>query len=136
MADTKSASEGAAPSAPRKGKRGPITKTEAVRRALGELGNDAKPARIQGYVKDNFKIDMTTDHISTCKGDILRKARLGKTPGKQGAPKGAAAAPVQASAPRGNGKGGILLTDILEVKRLVQRVGPAQLRTLIDAFSK
>jgi hypothetical protein len=45
-----------------------ITKTEAVRRALQQLGRDAKPTQMQGHIKERFGFDMTTDHISTCKG--------------------------------------------------------------------
>src|SRR5436190_20377771 len=57
----------------RKGRKsGKVNKMEAVRRALAELGPDAKPKQIQTYVKDEFKVDMTTDHISTYKRDIQR----------------------------------------------------------------
>jgi hypothetical protein len=42
-------------------KNGGMTKLEAVRRALSELGNDAKPTQIKGFVKECFGIEMTTD---------------------------------------------------------------------------
>src|SRR6516225_8308864 len=51
-----------------------LTKQEAVRRALNHLGPEAKPTQIQGWIKDQFNIEMGRDHISTSKGDILRKA--------------------------------------------------------------
>jgi hypothetical protein len=50
-----------------------ITKIEAVRKALAHFGKDAKPAQMQPWIKQTFGIDMSTDHISTSKGDILRK---------------------------------------------------------------
>jgi hypothetical protein len=74
-------------------------------------------------------IEMSTDHISTAKGGILRAGRKGKGPAKKAStPKPAAAS---------NGKqAGIPLNDILYVKVLVGRFGPEQLHTLIDAFAK
>jgi hypothetical protein len=58
-----------------------ISKMEAVRRAMAAMGGDAKPAAMQGYIKKTFGIAMTTDHISTYKGDIRRKAAGGAKPG-------------------------------------------------------
>jgi hypothetical protein len=55
-----------------------ISKKEAVRRSLGKLGKKAQPADIQKDIKDRFGIDMTTNHISTTKGE-LRRAK--KKPG-------------------------------------------------------
>ena len=118
-----------------------ITKQEAVRRALAHFGREAKPAQMQGWIKQQFGIEMTTDHISTAKGEILRKAAGTKKAGpkKTGLPK---AAPVQQAAastsqPKSTDKaGGIPLADILAVKDLVRRLGAGPLHTLIDAFAK
>ena len=131
---------------PKKNSQG-ISKQEAVRRALGELGRDAKPTQMQGWIRDRFGIDMTTDHISTSKGHILRKeggkgrrkgkgrvAPKGPTPqagGPQGQP-----APSPAAKGGGTKEAGIPLDDILYVKALVGRFGPGQLHTLIDAFAR
>ena len=116
---------------------------EGVRRAVAELGKDAKPLRIQGFVKERFGIVMNTNTISTYKADIARKKAKAKA-----APKPAAAANGQAEklAPppvtsaafhRTNGKAaGIGLKDILAVKDLVTRVGANNLRTLIDVLSQ
>jgi hypothetical protein len=115
-----------------------ITKMEAVRRALAHFGKGGKPAQMQGWIKEQFGIDMSTDHISNAKGMILRKA--GRKPKKAG-PKGPA--PVQPAAastspakPTGGKAGGIPLEDILAVKELVGRLGARPLHTLIDAFAK
>jgi hypothetical protein len=124
-----------------------ITKQEAVRRALKELGNDAKPAQMRGWIRDTLGIEMTADHISTSKGAILRKqAGKGKSSAKRAAAKKVGpkkkAAPGPEAQPRpapANGQGkevGIPLVDILYVKQLVGRFGPQQLHTLIDAFAR
>jgi hypothetical protein len=131
--------------------KGGISKQEAVRRALAELGDDAKPTAIRGFVRDRFGIEMGTDHISTAKGEILRKARAQGTPApakpavqpsaaRQAEPTQAppaAQAPATPAAPaRGAGGQAIPLDDILVVKDLVVRLGPGPLRALIDAFAK
>jgi hypothetical protein len=109
-----------------------ITKKEAVRRALATLGKKAKPTAIKGWIKDNLAIEMTTDHISTAKGELLRKGKKKPTPSP--APKVQAAA-VTRAVKAANGKG-VLLEDILTLKDLVKRIGAEHLRTLIDVMSK
>jgi len=44
-----------------------ITKTDAVRRALAELGRDAKPTEIREWIKGKFKIDVGPNSISALK---------------------------------------------------------------------
>jgi hypothetical protein len=115
-------------------KGGTISKQEAVRRALAHFGKDGKPAQMQGWIKQLFNIEMTTDHISTAKGEILRKVAAQKAAAKKAAaPKpqvqraAASATPAKAAVP---------LADILAVKDLVGRLGAGPLHTLIDAFAK
>ena len=74
MADKAKGQTGA--STPKKG----ISKMEAVRQALGHFGNDAKPLEMRPLIKQQFGIDMSTDHISTYKGDIRKKADKAKAP--------------------------------------------------------
>ena len=50
------------------------TRWTACPRALGELGNDAQAKAIQDFLKRRFDLDMTTKHISTYKGSILKEA--------------------------------------------------------------
>jgi hypothetical protein len=106
-----------------------ISKQEAVRRALAHFGRDAKPAQMQGWIGQQFNIKMTTDHISTAKGEILRKAAAKKAsaPKPQVQRAAASATPAKAAVP---------LADILAVKDLVRRLGADPLHTLIDAFAK
>ena len=121
-----------------------ITKQEAVRRALAHFGNDARPAQMKGWIKDELGIEMGADHISTAKGSSLRAAAKGrpakKKPGRapSAAQKaGPALAPQTGPALGGRGEKapGIPLADILYVKGLVGRFGAGQLHTLIDAFA-
>jgi hypothetical protein len=107
-----------------------------VRRALSQLGKKAKPKAIQGWIKDNLHLDMTTAHISTTKGQLLRKTKK-----KLVTTKGAASqaplqeAPTRAAVEVDQGTG-VLLEDILTLRELLQRVGPEPLRTLIDVLSR
>src|SRR5262245_6081133 len=67
MADKTNGQAGAP--APKKG----INKMEAVRQALAHFGSDATPSAMRPWIKQQFGIDMSADHISTYKGDIKRK---------------------------------------------------------------
>lgn len=115
-----------------------ITKQEAVRRALAALGNDAKPAQMQGWIRDKLGIEMSADHISVSKGIVLRKMGVTgsqrpkkKAPAKQAEP---GSTPASKAAPLKSG--GIPLEDILTVRDLVSRLGANPLHALIDAFAK
>jgi hypothetical protein len=119
-------------------KGGTISKQEAVRRALGHFGRDAKPAQMQGWIKQQFNLDMTTDHISTAKGEI-RKAAAQKAAAKKAAapkPQVQRAAASTAAAKPSDGQAAVPLADILAIKDLVGRLGAGPLHTLIDAFAK
>jgi hypothetical protein len=114
---------------------GGITKQEAVRRALAELGHDAKPTQIQGWVKEKYAIEMGTDHISTAKGQILSEA------GKRKPAAVAQPSAAQNSEPREQGRptprgNAIGLDDIEAVKGLVGRVGADSLKKLVDLLAR
>ncbi len=61
-----------------------ITKMEGVRRALKALGKNASAADIQDYVKKEFDMDMSRDHIYVARGQV-RKKRKGKGAGRKAA---------------------------------------------------
>jgi hypothetical protein len=140
--------EGGPPAAPggnAAGKPEALTKGEAVRRALRQLGNQAPRAEIQSFVKDNFGIEVSLDHISTTRVEALRKKKSAKKPAaaKAAGPKPeakpkAAAAPAAppARAVAGAAQSGIALDDLVALKELVGRVGPDHLRKLIDVLNR
>ena len=120
-----------------------ITKMDAVRKALTELGSDARPLQIVGFVKDRFGIDMTPDHVSNYKSSILTsepgkyRPAATKAPAARPTPQPAAApAPPAQAPPRADAKAGISLEDIAAVKDLVERVGAESLRKLIDLLAR
>jgi hypothetical protein len=123
-----------------------ISKQEAVRRALAHFGNDAKPAQMKPWIKDELGIEMSTNHVSTAKGSILKAARKGGSSKKKlGRPPSAAqktepqapvASPARTKPAASPKSAGIPLNDILYVKGLVGRFGPEHLHTLIDAFAR
>jgi len=134
MADNANAKAGA--SAPKKG----MTKMEAVRKAMRELGNDAQPSKMQGFIKDRFGIDMTPNHISACKGEIRRKkAGKAKLAGKKPAapkPPAKAQGTTRVQASRAAGTAAVSIPDIEAIKGLVRRVGAEQLRALVDLLAR
>src|SRR5207253_1876616 len=113
---------------------------------------------MQSFIKDRFGVEMSTNHISTSRGEILRKEAAGKAKtatttipaakkpaaSKRAPKKPAGPSPqAQQAAARSNAfpKGskashGISLDDIQAVKGLVGRVGAEQLRSLIDLLAR
>lgn len=103
-----------------------ISKIDAVRAALKELGNDAMPGKIQDFVKEKFGLEMSTGHVSNYKSHLLKKK------GKRGRKKKVAeAAPAAAVAAVKAPPTRVSLTDIAAVKDLVGRVGEDNLKNLI-----
>ena len=128
MADKKNGNGGATASP--KGSAAGMTKMEAVRQALAKQGPNARPMDLRDYIKKTFGIDMSTDHISTCKGDIARKKakpKVMQSAAKQPAAKFVAQTPVAPTAPARQATtqaaGGISVADVDTVKTLVRRVG-------------
>jgi hypothetical protein len=101
-------------------------KTEAVRRALDELGPDAKPLDIQVFVKDRFGVEISTKVVS------VYKAELGKRGRRRGKPKGKSV--TVAPAPRA-GHGEVTLTDLRAMRELSDRVGTRRLQELLELLS-
>ena len=123
-----------------------ISKLEAVRRSLEKLGVEASNGEIQADVLKRFGFEMTTNHVSTCKGDILRKAKS-EAEAVAPSPKEHSAkptvrhekptTPAAKTAPTSSGKRTTVeLDDILAVKEMVKRMGSGNLKTLIEALEK
>jgi hypothetical protein len=98
-----------------------ITKLEAVRRALSELGNDAKPLDIQKHIKGKFGVNMDPSMISNYKSSLkgAGKSRMIRKPGGRAAT-----------------AGGLTLQDIQAVKELTDRIGGDKVRELAEVLSK
>jgi hypothetical protein len=106
------------------GTEGAVTnKMEAMRRALGELG-DAKNSDIQQFIKSKFGLDMSTAMISSYKTHIRKRGRTGR---KRGRPAGSGAA-------RATSVAGLNVDDVRAVKDLADRLGADKLRGLVDVL--
>jgi hypothetical protein len=134
-----------------------MTKAAAIQQAVVALGKDAKPLQLKAYIKDHLALDISTNHISAAKTDIIRKmtgaakpAPVKATAKTTPAPKPAAKKPVakKPTAPKpqpmpvtvgaaSNGKasGSVALADVQAVKALLGRVGPTNLKSLIDLLA-
>jgi hypothetical protein len=111
--------------AAKKTAKGGMTKREAVRRALADLGPDATPTQMQGHIREKFGIDMTPNHISTEKGNLRKHQGAAKPP-----PQASAARTVELAKPA------IGLADIEAVKDLMERMGADSLKKLIDVMAR
>src|SRR5579862_1462154 len=99
-----------------------VSKMEAVRRALKELGKSAMPIKIQEFVRANFGMEMSTAHISNYKTLSMKK-------GRRAASRAAATAGEETTKSTNGTK--VSIEDIEVVKRLVGRVGEKNLKNLI-----
>jgi hypothetical protein len=52
--------------------------TEAVRKALAQLGRDAKPTEIREWIQSTFKMDVSPNSISALKTQLNKKAAIKK----------------------------------------------------------
>lgn len=120
-----------------------LSKREAVRLAINDLGKNASRKQLQAHIKTAYGMDISLDHISASKSELDKMARQrsnrrpapvateANAPTPQAVP--ASAAP---ASPQTSPTPAILLTDILTVKGLVDRIGGESLRTLIAAFER
>ena len=111
-----------------------ISKMEAMRRTLAQLGQDAKPLEIQAYVESEFGIDMNTNVISAYKSMLKAKKPAAKAAKAATAPaaNGAKAAHAPASKPAG----GISMDDIRAIKEMADRIGANKVKELADVLGK
>jgi hypothetical protein len=120
-----------------KGGSGGVSKMDAVREALRQLGWDAKPAQIQGFIKEKFGVEMTLDHISNYKSDIRKKSGKGKKRGRKPGPKpGAAAAAAPKVGANSRRRSHLPVQDIETLRRLLREYEPGSLKAMIDVLSR
>jgi len=116
-----------------------VSKLEAVRRLVAELGHDAKPLALKEHLKTKYNIDMDPAYISKYKSLVLSKGGKGKRRGRK--PKAEAGAVQEAAAPVAVvavsvGGGGITLDDIRAVKELTGRLGSDRVRELVGLLAR
>lgn len=99
---------------------------EAVRRAQAKLGKGAKPLAIQEFVKSNFKINISTNMISSYKTYLKKKK--GK-PGRKPKSTGKVGRPATSSS------GSVSLEDIRAVKELADRIGANRIKEIADVLA-
>ena len=109
---------------------------DAVREALRQLGWDAKPAQIQGFIKEKFGVEMTLDHISNYKSDIRRKSGKGKKRGRKPGPKPAAAGAAPKAAANSRRRSHLSIQEADTLRRLLRDVEPGALKGMIDVLSR
>ena len=99
-------------------------KAEAIRRALAKLGNKAMPTEIQGFIKTNFGVEMTTQVISVYKSKLVKKkGKPGRKPKEAGG--------VGEAAPKPAAHEAVSFKDMRTVKEISNRLGPARMRELV-----
>lgn len=110
----------------------PISKMEAMRQVFDAYGSEIKPLEIQGHLKKQFGIDMSTTVISSYKTTITSKKK-----GKKGKKKAAATTETPKASPAPVSRaGGITLDDIRAVKELANRIGADKVRQLAEVLAK
>ena len=112
-----------------------MSKMDAVRQALSDLGKDAKPLELQPYIKQSFGIDMSVDHVSTYKSQILRKKgkRRGRKPAGQESANGTAgtAAAPAAHAAKKHATGS-LSEQVAMLKAVAGAIGKEEAKKILD----
>jgi hypothetical protein len=107
------------------------SKTEAVRRALDDLGPDATPVAIQEHVRKQHGVEISTKVISVYKAKLLKEGRKGR----KGGPRPKVERTTREVSQRAGGHGEVSIRDLRAVKELSERVGPARLRELLDLLA-
>jgi hypothetical protein len=91
---------------------------------LAKLGKTAMPTEIQGFIKTNFGVVMTTKVISVYKSKLVKKK------GKPGRKSKEAGAVIQPPPQRAMHEA-VSFKDMRTVKELSNRLGPARMRELV-----
>jgi hypothetical protein len=91
-----------------------LSQRAMVQVALDELGMDAKPQALQDVIKNKFQVELSAQRISLLKSQIKKKSGLG--PGR-------------------GSHGGLQIEDLAIIRRLVVRLGAAQMKQLVDVLA-
>lgn len=116
----------------------PVTKTEAVRQVLAELGKTAAPDAAIALVKDKFGHDLTKSHFFNIKSTLglgSRGKRRGKKRGRPHKSEATAVAAPSVAAARPAAGVNFAVADIAILCDLVSRLGAGALQSLVDLVS-
>jgi hypothetical protein len=107
-----------------------ISKLEAMRQAVGKLGQDAPLVDLLKFIKQTYGITLDRalayNYKSLASSKPAKAKRRGRKPGSKPA----------ASAATGGKAGGITLADIQEVKALADRLGAEKVSQLAAVLAK
>ena len=103
-----------------------LSKMEAMRRALDQLGDAASPQQIQDWVAHELKMHIPKNMVSSYKSAILRK----------NAGISAFMRPRPAVTTGNSLGGGISIADVQIIKDLTSRIGAAKIHELVDVLSR
>jgi hypothetical protein len=103
-----------------------ITKMDAVRQALSELGRNAMPRDIQKHIRENHGVHMEPAMISNYKSSL-------KGGNKSALLRRAGSRPRAASGAAG---GGFSMKDIEAVKQVVDKIGADKVQQLAQVLGK
>jgi hypothetical protein len=97
---------------------------EAIRRSLAKLGKRAMPTEIQGFIKTNFGVEMTTPLISVYKHKLVKKkGKPARKPKVVGATDEPTPKPARHEA--------VSFKDMRTMREISNRLGPARMRELV-----
>jgi pyruvate/2-oxoglutarate dehydrogenase complex dihydrolipoamide acyltransferase (E2) component len=104
-----------------------ISKADAMRKALRELGRDAKNSDLAEFIRSRYGEDAVPRNLSVAKSVALKKLRQAARK-KAAAPAGEKPAATPAPTPTGT----ITLDDVRQVKELTERLGKDGLKEMVD----
>lgn len=114
-------------------KKSGISKTEAVRQAMGKVGVDAERAELHKFIKEQFGIEITPDQVSNIRSELRgRKKQPAPKPLVRAAPGTSVAKAVTPA----KGVTVISLADIAAAKDLLTRSSAADLKQLLDLLAR
>jgi hypothetical protein len=121
------------------------TRKDMVRHAMKAVGADAKLVDLQKFIRDTYKAELSTNHISSNRGEIRREksAKPAAKPAakkpvakkKPAAPVAARPAPAAARTGAAN-SGDFSLKDIETAKGLLGRLGTTRVKALLDVLAR
>jgi hypothetical protein len=112
-----------------------ISRKEMVRRAMQMVGDDAPLADLQKTIRDRFRVELSTNHISSARVEIRREGK-GRPAAKKAAPAKKTSAAPAATAPGADNGGTFSLEDIETARELLGRLGADKTRALLDVLAK